>query len=124
VFIEFKTRELERLRADVTEMRAHLDMMNAVCALSMTPLWAKYIEGANHLMESKVDKLLTMDGENLPYLDRKQAELRAEVRLLKQIIVAPDRFSHESVELRENIEKAEARISELEKLVSRVKGVM
>lgn len=118
-YVNIKRERLDRIDSDIENAKAHLEMMGAVLHLADQPGWQKYREGIENLMRSKLDQILIMevDERGIEYLDRRKAELGAEVKLLKQILVAPDKYADQAPKIRATIEALEAEKTSLERQV-------
>jgi len=120
-------RKLEKaraIRAEVEELREHLELMNVTVSLSTHPLWKTFAKEMEKLMAKKVDLILTLGGREytMDEVDRKKAELCAEVRLMKNILLAPDKNAEDAPKIRDDIDEMEKEIVELERLYKFTKG--
>ena len=119
-----KLEEARHLRAAVEDLRGHLSLMDVTITLSTHPLWAAFAKEMEKSMATKVDLILTLNssGCTMDELDRKKAELCAEVRLMKSLLIAPDKRSEEAPAIRDQIDAMEKQIVELERLYKFTKG--
>lgn len=120
-YVNIQRDRIERIQRDIDALKSTLSMMDAVLILSNQAGWLKYKEGLENMIRTRVDTILVADYDErgLEYLDRKKSELGAEIRLLKQILVAPDKFAEDAPRIRSAIQEKEVEIRNLERQVGR-----
>jgi len=124
-YVELKRSRLSKLNEEIAQAKADLNMMEAILSLSSQPGWLKYKEGIQNVMRHKADKMLILeiDDNGMDYLDRKRAELAAEVRLLKQMLVEPDKYAELAPAFRARIGEMEKEAATIESQVGRKENV-
>ena len=121
---EESLKKADQIRLDIEALQAKISLAQAIGQLATHPLWDEYAKGIQNLMSRKNDQLITADiyMEDVSRCERTKTALGAEIRLLKAILIAPDKQANDVEHMMAEIKSLEEQASKLERKYGFSKG--